>query len=202
MVFEAMNPTLAVTIIAAIVLLVINVFYRFLINQNKAADLKERVKFLTEESKKNKESPEKSKEFLTEMMKSQRDLMKMNMKPMIISLVVVALALPFLAEEFEDVFAKVDSSTIGLNGNSYQFSLAGSKLDIDGKQCELPCSLSIENKLWRFSLDKDRLKSYVVVAVLPFSLPVLGNEFGWILWYILVSIPLAIIIRAAYGIRT
>ncbi|MBI2583330.1 MAG: DUF106 domain-containing protein [Candidatus Aenigmarchaeota archaeon] len=203
MVFEALNPSVSVTIIAAVVLLIINVFYRFLINQEKASALKERVAFLSAEARKvSKDSPEKSKEFMKEMMTAQRDMMRMNMKPMIVSLVIVALVLPFLASEFNDVSVPLDATEIKLNGNVFSLGISDSTIRVGDSECNLPCSMTVGNKLWKFSEEKGQLKSYAIVATMPFSVPVVGSEWGWILWYILVSIPLAIIIRAAYGIKT
>ena len=202
MVFETMNPAVAVTVIAAVILLVINVFYKFLVDQEKSADLKQRTKFLSQEAGKHKDDPGKSKEFMKEMMSTQRDMMRMSMKPMVVSLIVVAIALPLLAAEFHDITAPLDSGEITLNGNLHPLSVSDGTLAISSSECRLPCTLSMDNKLLSFSQDGDEIKAYIVVAVLPFSLPMVGSELGWILWYILVSIPLAIVIRAAYGIRT
>jgi len=202
MVFESMNPTLAVFLIGAITLLIINVFYRILINQDKAGDLKKRVKMLSDESKKYKNEPEKQKEFMKEMMGAQRDMMRMNMKPMIVSLIVVAIALPLLAAEFHDVVAPLDATEIKLNGMTYPLSISGNIITIDGNSCQSPCALEVGGRLWNLAVEGNQLKGYMVVAVLPFSLPIVGSQLGWIVWYILTSVPLAIIIRAAYGIRT
>ena len=43
--------------------------------------------------------------------------------------------------------------------------------------------------------------AYVRVAVLPFTLPYFGNDFGWLMWYFIVSIPLTQIFRKAMGVQ-
>lgn len=202
MVFETMNPTIAVFLISAITLLIINVFYRILINQDKAGDLKKRVKMLSDESKQHKNDPEKQKEFMKEMMASQRDMMRMNMKPMIVSLIVVAIALPLLAAEFHDVIAPLDATEIKLNSMIYPLSISENTITINDNSCEAPCTLEVGGRSWNLALTNNQVKGYMVVAVLPFSLPIVGSQLGWIVWYIITSVPLAIIIRAAYGIRT
>jgi uncharacterized membrane protein (DUF106 family) len=39
------------------------------------------------------------------------------------------------------------------------------------------------------------------VVSLPFSLPYLGSNFGWLAWYFIVSIPLNSIMRKALGVE-
>jgi len=40
------------------------------------------------------------------------------------------------------------------------------------------------------------------VVFLPFTLPYFGNDFGWLAWYFIVSIPLNSIIRRILGVET
>jgi len=37
---------------------------------------------------------------------------------------------------------------------------------------------------------------------LPFSLPFFGNDFGWLAWYIIVSVPLSMMLRKTLGVVT
>ena len=39
------------------------------------------------------------------------------------------------------------------------------------------------------------------VVYLPFTLPYFGNDFGWLAWYFIVSIPLNSIIRKILGVE-
>ncbi len=41
--------------------------------------------------------------------------------------------------------------------------------------------------------------SGVVVATLPFSLPIIGSNMGWLLWYFIVSLAMSLIIRKIIG---
>ena len=38
------------------------------------------------------------------------------------------------------------------------------------------------------------------IVSLPFSLPMFGNDFGWLAWYIVISIPLSMIFRKVLGV--
>jgi uncharacterized membrane protein (DUF106 family) len=40
-----------------------------------------------------------------------------------------------------------------------------------------------------------------VVVNLPFSIPFFGNDFGWLAWYIIVSVPLNSIFRRLLGVE-
>lgn len=38
------------------------------------------------------------------------------------------------------------------------------------------------------------------IVLLPFSLPFFGNDFGWLMWYIILSMPLTIFFRKILGV--
>ena len=39
------------------------------------------------------------------------------------------------------------------------------------------------------------------VALLPFTLPYFGNDFGWLMWYIVVSVPMSQVFRKMLGVQ-
>jgi len=39
------------------------------------------------------------------------------------------------------------------------------------------------------------------IVQLPFSLPFFGNDFGWLMWYLIISIPLTQLFRKALGVE-
>jgi len=46
-----------------------------------------------------------------------------------------------------------------------------------------------------------KIYAYVRVAVLPFALPYFGNDFGWLMWYFLASIPMTQLFRKLMGVQ-
>lgn len=40
-----------------------------------------------------------------------------------------------------------------------------------------------------------------VVVYLPFSLPYIGNDLGWLAWYVIVSVPLNSVFRRIIGVE-
>lgn len=204
--FDGMNAALGVTLVSGIMLVIINAFYRFLVNQDKAGALKARMQELSAEMKKN---PDKQKELMSETMSSQREMMKMNMKPMLLSFAIVALLLPWLGGYYHDVNVNLVNNTasfvLSANGN-YSVNVLNGSAVISGSgtqlNCQMPCNLMIAGNSWDVSQQGDVVRFALIAARLPDGLPLIGGlQLGWIWWYLLVSIPLAIIIRAAYGIR-
>src|SRR3989344_5103296 len=133
------SPIIFVSIYSFLLLVLINIFYRILVNQTKAKQTKD---LISELSKKMKElqkagKAEEAKKAMSQMMQEQGSMMRMSMKPMLVSLVIVVIFLP----EMSNIYGSVS------------------------------------------------------VANLPFTLPYVGASLGWLGWYIIFSIPAAIVIR-------
>lgn len=131
-------------LVSALIIFFITLVYKFLINQNEAREIKEKVKEKQEKMKElQKTNPEEAKRLMAEMLKLSNKQFRMTMKPMLASLIIfVVIVLPVLPNLFPGV-----------------------------------------------------------VVYLPFSLPYIDNDFGWLAWYILVSIPLNSIFRKILGVE-
>ena len=132
-------PIIFISIYSFLLLIIINVFYRVLVNQSKAKQTKDLIADLSKKMKENQKSgnTEESKKAMSQLMQEQGSLMRMSMKPMLVSLVIVIIFLP----EMSNIYGSVS------------------------------------------------------VANLPFTLPYVGASLGWLGWYIIFSIPAAIVIR-------
>ena len=86
-----LEPALAVTIFAIIILILINLCYRFLINQQEAKQLKERTKELNKQMKEERKqgNTERANELMKDVMTENSKLMRMTMKPMLVSFVII-----------------------------------------------------------------------------------------------------------------
>src|SRR3989344_4733584 len=117
-------PAISVLIFSVIILFIINIFYRILINQNDARHIKQRTKELSKEMKEAQKAgnTDKSKALMSEMLGQNSKMMKMTMKPMIISLIIVVVLLPSLATFYGDKIAPMTDGqgSIMLNGNTHQ----------------------------------------------------------------------------------
>lgn len=191
-------------IFSIIILVVINIFYKILINQNDAKQIKHRTKEISKEMKEAQKAgeTEKSKKLMSEMLSQNNKMMKMTMKPMIVSLIVVIILLPSLSVFYGDktIALTNGAGNITLSGTPYQISQQNNTINIDSASCNLPCTTKIGSSNYKITQQNNGIKFAQVVAVLPFSLPFLGNMFGWLGWYIICSVPLVIIIRKAMKI--
>lgn len=199
----AYNPAIAVTIYSFIVLVLINIFYRILINQNDAKQLKEKTKELNKQMKEAQKTGNKDEvnKAMSEVMRENSKLMRMTMKPMIISFIIVILLLPWMADSYGDRIVALGNSTGEMNyqGTKYQIEKTDNgvivKTATQSISCTFPCTEKIDKNLFEISKQDTNAKFMPVVALLPISLPFIGNVLGWLGWYILVSIPLVILIR-------
>ena len=195
----AYAPALSVLIFSVIILFIINIFYRILINQNDARHIKQRTKELSKEMKEEQKAgnTDKSKALMSEMLGQNSKMMKMTMKPMIISLIIVVILLPSLATFYGDKIAPMTDGqgSIMLNGNTHQIEGSGSLIRVDGGDCTLPCTLELDGSTYKVMAEGSGVKFAQIVAVMPLSIPFFGDSFGWLGWYIICSIPLVVLMR-------
>ncbi len=201
------DPSIMIIGYSALILLVVNAFYKFMINQEEAGRIKDRVKALGDEAKSYRGDKEHTKKIYDEMMGEQRKIMKMTLKPMILSLVVVAIILPLLALSYNDqiIELKDGKGSMAIDGRQLEVTLNGNQVSATGLSsfsCDLPCRhQKIGESFWNADLDGQKVKFSMIAVTMPVSLPILGADLGWIFWYLIVSIPLMILIRKFYGIK-
>ncbi len=199
-----LSPSLAVLVFSAIILFIINIFYKVLINQRIAKSIKDRQKEISRKMQEERKAgnTDKMNAMMKESLQENSKLMRMTMKPMIVSFIVVIIFLPWLYTIYGDVTATAQNSTgvVALGGANHTFAISGDTINVEGAseytgKCDARC-LTIDGRHYEIMKEGgDIVKFAPVVAVLPFALPLLGYTVGWLGWYILVSIPLVIIIR-------
>jgi uncharacterized membrane protein (DUF106 family) len=206
------QPALSILIFAFIILVIINVFYKVLVNQREAKAIKERQKDISKrmQTERKAGNMDKMNALMKESLQENSKMMKMTLKPMLVSFVIVIIFLPWLNVTYGDVFAPVNNGTgiVNLRGTNHTFSVSDSNITVSGAtdyrngklQCDTANCLAIDGRHYEISKNGDNLKFSTVVAVFLFAVPILGYDVGWLGWYILVSIPLVIIIRKAMKI--
>lgn len=172
-------------------------------DQDKVHDLKKEMKGLNKEMKeeRKKGNMQKSKDLMSESMKLSSKQMHMTMKPMLASLVIVAILLPFLHTYYTDVIIPQNQTNVTLQKEIFDINAQDNVVDIGEKTCELPCRIQINKDTWDITKEDKNFKFQKIVALLPASLPFFGDDFGWLAWYFIVSIPFMIIIRKLMGIK-
>jgi uncharacterized membrane protein (DUF106 family) len=127
---------------SALITLIITLGYRFLCNQCEMKQIKESMKEKQAKAKEfQKTNPSEASRIMNEVMVLMNKQQRMNMKPMLMTLIVAGLGLQIFGQTF-----------------------TGS------------------------------------IVMLPFTLPYLGNDFGWMMWYIIVSVPLGYAFRKILGV--
>ena len=208
MVFEILGSApFTILLISIVIMTIINILYKFLVKQKDAKALKDRVKELQDQMKKYQKegNKEKTSEMLSEMLSVQNKLMKMSLKPMLISLVIFALFLPFISGIFGDVTVKLNDNfgEFSLGNGSYQLEKTTTGINVIGAgefSCQLPCAQNLDGYKWKISQHGEGIVFARVITQLPAPLPILGNELGWLGWYIMCTIPIVIILRKALKI--
>lgn len=198
------NPALSVFIFSAIVITLINVFQKVLVKQHEAKQIKEKLQSLNAEIKQAQKEDNKQKvnELFSEIMRENNRLMGMSMKPMMASLVIVAVFLPWIASAYGDMETSLNegSGKIEIRKEAYEITKNGNDLQIGDVKCTLPCRESIGGYEWNIISEGSKIKFSRIVAFLPIGLPLVGNELGWLGWYFLSSIPIVIVLRKALKI--
>ncbi len=207
---------LFIILFSIVVLVVINVFYRILINQDEVLDIKDRMKHLEEESKKYKNEPEKTKEYFGKIMDENRKLTKLSLKPMLVSFAIIMVMLPIMSIFYTDFSAPLNSNNTGnvtigsfflvkIDNNTIQLM----QNDTQTLICNMPCMKTIDGKVFNIhneTVDVDGNKeehvrfSRIVIET-PVAIPFVGRDLGWIWLYIMLSIPLTIVVKKLMGVK-
>ncbi|MBI5347520.1 MAG: DUF106 domain-containing protein [Candidatus Aenigmarchaeota archaeon] len=196
------HPVVAIFILAVIVLFIINLCYKYLMNQNEVKKIKDRSKEMNKEWKKYQKegNTEKAKAIMSEMMAENNKMMMMTFKPMLVSMILVILILPGLAGIYGNVEVQLKdgSGTLENKGQSYEITGNGESISIAGSEsieCKLPCREKIGDSLWNVRSNGKNIMFERVVALLPVPLPLFGDDLGWLGWYFICSIPLMLLIK-------
>ncbi len=193
-----MNATLFVLLFSLFVLFVINLGYRLLMNQRDAKSINVRVRELNEQSKAaRKQGDHKTaSQLMSDSFREKSKLTMMSLKPMLLSFAVVLVLLPMLSNVYGDkvVELKDNRANITIDG-FYEISVADKTVSVGNVTCETPCRKNIGGGLWNVKTSGSSVEFSRIVALLPVTLPFLGDDLGWLGWYIIISIPVMVIQR-------
>ncbi len=195
----AYTPIVAVTIFSVCILILINIFYKILIKQNEAKQLKEKTKELNKQMREAQKAGNKDEanRLMSETMRENGRLMRLTMKPMIVSFIIVIVFLPWLSDAYGDRLVTLENNAgkFTLQGVDYSVVKSENSIAVNGEAACISCTKKIENIMFEITQQDGKISFAPVVAMLPVSLPFVGNTLGWLGWYIIVSIPVAILTR-------
>ena len=121
-----LNPVLVVLIFSAVVSLIINLCYKFLVDPEKARTIKNRIRELSVEMREKQKTGniEDVNALMSEMMKNNMEHMKLTFKPMIASFLPVMLILPWLNYNYSSLMVRMPLS-LPIIGNVIPFGWLG-----------------------------------------------------------------------------
>lgn len=193
-----METFILILLIGLALMFVINLGYKFLIKQDDAKAIKQRIEDINKQMKEEQKSKNMAKvnELLSDMLKENNKLMKMTLKPMLVSFVIVLVFLPMVNSAYGDRFATLTDGkgTVDL-GQEYDVEKINSTVMIGSESCTMACQKKIDGYDWVISEDQGKIKFARIIVYLPIALPIIGNDLGWLGWYIISSIPIIIILR-------
>jgi len=141
------KPHISLLIVSSIITVLVILLNRVFVNDKLVKEIKQKMENIREQlTRAQKEgNTEEANKFLSEMMKTNSEMMKHTFKGLIVSLVILSLFLPWIK-------------------NTYEVTYKG-----------------------------------VAVAKLPFTLPFIGSNLDWIIWYVLVSLTIGWVFRKMIG---
>lgn len=191
------SPALDIFVFSALIALVLSLLQKFLVNQDEAKRVKERMKSLNEEMKTKRDNAGEHAKIMESYMKENSALMSMTMKPSLASLALFLLVfIPALSYPYGDHTALLENGqgNVSLPLANYSVSYAAGAVNVTGTTCQAPCEKNIDGVLWEirhetsglpFAAQEEKIVFSMIIARLPFDLPLAGSSVSWVGWYIL-----------------
>lgn len=166
---------------------VVNIFYKLLVKQQDAKASRERIKELNAKMKEQQKSQNKAEVdvLFKEVMKEQGKIMRMSFKPMIISLIITLVSVPWIGSVYGEKIIELTDGKGEVLFNSGSIAVEGNSISFEGKTCEMPCKVEGSKYAFKAQLTGNTTKIKSIAAKLPFQAPFVGNELEWLGWYLL-----------------
>ncbi|MBI4896037.1 MAG: DUF106 domain-containing protein [Candidatus Aenigmarchaeota archaeon] len=212
---------LVVTLFAICTSFVLTLPYKFLMNQEQAKSLRAHItemnaKVREEQKKKNTEQTTK---LLNEMMSEQGKLMHMTTRPMVVTLLLVLLILPFFSPLFvKDATLTENQTALSMGGanilvqkngtlasveieGSAAFSLNAGETQIKQISSKRYFVTYKPEQSFLFMHTPSKVEVEEIIAKMVVPLPFVGENAGWLAWYIIITLPTNLLFRKLLNIQ-
>ncbi|MBU4246542.1 MAG: EMC3/TMCO1 family protein [Nanoarchaeota archaeon] len=221
--FMAQGPMFAISIVSLMISFTFSALYLVFVDQQKMKRIKAEIKESQEKMKKaQKEHNDKEiKSLFSNSMKLQNEMMKLTLKPIIVSMLLFFIVIPWMYANYGDVSAKIVdgkgilvygalSENISATNSTFRFSG-----NTDSKIYDIGNKFEFAGKTWNTSYQSDargyfeKLRNVPVYGMLtlenarfklPFRFPGIGDNVGWLGLYIIISIPSTMLFRKILGV--
>lgn len=218
------GPYLSLAFFSVCLAGVFSIIYWFLLDIEKNKKLKEKISEKQDkmkEARKN-ENTEKASEHMQETMELNQKMMMLNFKPMIATMVFVALIFPWLGSTFSPSvqMTQIDNTTfegnMSFGGETVDLRVINETepvLQIGDQEVREGEKFQFQGIDWKFgsfgessggffsSGEGFTAKLSAVFIPLPFSIPLAGEALNWLGYYILIAMPLTYIFRKMLGVQ-
>lgn len=219
----AMGPYVSLGFFSAVLAGLFSLIYWALLDIEKADKIKDKLSDHQEKMKKarSNDNGDKASEHMQKTMELNQRLMKLNIKPMIATMVFVALIFPWLGHTF--------SPTVELNQTDSTFAgelqYAGQTTPVQVDNSTSPATVTAGDNsaevggelrtlgmTWEIKYFGEKsggifsggegtvLKLSAKFVQLPFSIPFAGHALNWLGFYILIAMPLTYVFRKLLGV--
>jgi uncharacterized membrane protein (DUF106 family) len=221
----ALGPYAALGFFSATLAALFSGIRYMLLDHEKADKIQDKIQEKQEKMKdaREKDNPEKASKHTKEVFKHNQEFMMLNMKPMIGTMVFVALIFPWLGSVFAPTVELQETQENIFQGN---FTYAGQNTQItvdntseqfavstNGQEAASGGQLKMSGFDWTVKDFRDRSPGFFSSTSgpavgfnghfvgLPFSLPWIGGALNWLGFYILIAMPLTFAFNKMLGIQ-
>ena len=210
----------SMALLSATVALIISSFYVILIDRDEYNRIREKQKELQNKMKEaqDNDNMEKANKFMKESMGMQKKFMKASIKPMIASMFIFFLFVPWVLSTYVPVVNAQPGSGNQYNGQmdfvgfstSHSVSVTGNQssanLTIDGQSYQKGDKIDVEGYQFviedvRVKKDSAKVKMAYSFFTIPFGIPLIGSSFEWLSVYILFQLPFTFGFRKMLGVQ-
>ncbi len=185
---------LAILIFATVVVISTNLVYKFMLDRNKVSEIKTRMKEVQEKFKESKDE-----KYLNEMNELNSKYMRMTFRPMMVTMLIILLLFPWLRANYGDIVT--DKNFIMVDGRNLTFERFDGGIILDGKNVTFGEKITIDGKKYVVREDGEKIIFSRVIIESKIPLPITGRDWGWMAYYIVVSVPLSMVLRKVMGVN-
>lgn len=206
----AAGPYVSLGFFSAVLAAVFSVIYWYFLDIEKANKIKDKLSDHQEKMKKaqKENDSDKASDHLEKTLKLNQKFMMLNMRPMIGTMVFVALFFPWLGATYAPAI-DLDNSSGTYTGN-LTYAQQTAVLEVHNKTVEYQGqnasvseqfrALGVNWEVQKIDLENNKLKLNAHFVSLPFTVPFVGDALNWLGFYILIAMPLTYVLRKAMGV--
>lgn len=219
----SLGPYIALGFFSACLAGVFSLIYWWLLDVDKQQEIKDKIsehQDKMKEARKN-DKDDKASNQMKKTLELNQKMMMLNFKPMIATMVFVALIFPWLGATFAPSIQMTELDNSKFEGD---FKYAGKSVELTVDNSSEPViklgdqkakigeTVNAHGMSWTVTKFTDRngglfstskgtvLKMNGKFVNLPFSIPIAGEALNWLGFYIIIAMPLTIIFRKMLGI--